>query len=114
MASSLFGDSHSRRQIAPVATTSPSLNHSTTVPPPQQQQTHVQQQQSQPTNTISVNTTNALLARAFAILIRQITDLLIRWPSTLSASSLYQDVLTTSTTTDDQNALDIIQVSKIE
>ena len=110
MASSLFGDSHSRRQIAPVATTSPSLNHSTSVPP-SQQQTHVSQSQAQATNTISVNHTNALLARAFAILIRQITDLLVRWPLALSASSLYHDVLTTSTTTDDRNALDSIQVN---
>jgi E3 ubiquitin-protein ligase EDD1 len=109
MASSLFGDSHSRRQMAPVTTTSPSLNHSTSVP---QQQTHVQQQQSQSTNTISVNTTNALLARAFAILLRQITDLLIRWPSMLSASSLYHDVLTTSSTTDEQNAFETIQVNE--
>ena len=109
MASSLFGDSHSRRQIGPVATTSPSLNHSTSVPP-SQQQTHVPPSQSQTAHTISVNNTNALLARAFAILIRQITDLLIRWPSILSASSLYHDVLTTSTTTDEQNALDTVQV----
>jgi E3 ubiquitin-protein ligase EDD1 len=112
MASSLFGDSHSRRQITPVATTSPSLNHPTSVSQQQQQQqqTHVQQQQqSQPTNIISVNTTNALLARAFGILIRQITDLLIRWPTVLSSSSLYHDVLTTSTTVDEQNALDTIQ-----
>ncbi len=117
---SLFGDSHSRRQIAPVATTSPSLNHATSVQQQQQQQqqqTHVQQQQqqqqSQPTNIISVNTTNALLARAFGIIIRQITDLLIRWPTTLSASSLYHDVMTTSATADEQNALDTIQVNKI-
>jgi hypothetical protein len=114
---SLFGDSHSRRQIAPVATTSPSLNHATSVQQQQQQQqqTHVQQQQqqqSQPTNIISVNTTNALLARAFGIIIRQITDLLIRWPTTLSASSLYHDVMTTSATADEQNALDTIQVNK--
>ncbi|CAF4869971.1 unnamed protein product, partial [Rotaria socialis] len=68
MASSLFGESHSRRQIAPVATTSPSLGHASAIQQ-QQQQAHAQQQ-SQPTNTISVNTTNSLLARAFGILIR--------------------------------------------
>jgi hypothetical protein len=98
---SIFGDSHSRRQIAPVTTTSPSLNHPTSS---QQQQTSTQQ-----TNLISVNTTNSLLARAFAILIRQITDLLVRYPATLSASSLYHDVLTTS---DEQNTVDNIQVNK--
>ncbi|CAF5204584.1 unnamed protein product, partial [Rotaria magnacalcarata] len=112
MASSLFGESHSRRQIAPVATTSPSLGHASAI---QQQQTHAQQQQqqSQPTNTISVNTTNSLLARAFGILIRQITDLLIKWPAMLSASSLYHDIVITSSTIDEQNAVDTIQVSNI-
>ncbi|CAF5043327.1 unnamed protein product, partial [Rotaria socialis] len=57
------------------------------------------QQLSQPAATsMSVNTTNSLLARAFGILIRQITDLLVRLPTTLSASSLYHDVLSTATT----------------
>ncbi|CAF1154841.1 unnamed protein product [Rotaria sordida] len=61
MASSLFGDSHSRRQITAIAATSISLNHSITVQ---------QQQQTQPTNIMSANITNALLARAFGIIIR--------------------------------------------
>ena len=70
-----------------------------------------QPQQTQTTNLISVNTTNSLLARAFGIIIRQITDLLIRWPVVLSASSLYHDILTTSATVEEQNALESIQVS---
>jgi hypothetical protein len=97
---SLFGDSHSRRQVPPVTTAGPTLNH----PTPTQQSSQQQQQ----TNTASVNTTNSLLARAFGIIIRQVTDLLIRWPATLSASSLYHDVLTT---TDEQSPIDTIQVN---
>jgi hypothetical protein len=99
---SLFGDSHSRRQVPPVTTAGPSLNH----PTPTQQSS--QQQQQQQTTTASVNTTNSLLARAFGIIIRQVTDLLIRWPATLSASSLYHDVLTTI---DEQNPIDTLQVN---
>ena len=113
---SLFGETHSRRQIASGATTSPSLGHASTIQQQQQQQAHAQQQQqqqAQSTNTISVNTTNALLARAFGILIRQITDLLIKWPAVLSASSLYHDVVITSSTVDEQNAVDTMQVNNI-
>ena len=124
----LFGDSHSRRQIAPTTTPAASLNHSTSIQQAQQaqqqqQQSHIQQQQQQQQqassssttpNVISVNTTNAWLSRAFGILLRQITDLLIRWPNTLSATSLYHDVLTTATTIDEQNTLDTIQVNQRE
>lgn len=59
-----------------------------------------------------MNTTNALLARAFGILIRQLTDLLVRWPTALSASSLYHNVLTTTTTIDEQTTVENIQVNQ--
>jgi len=85
---SIFGDSHSRRQIPATTTTSQSVNNPTS---------------SQSTNIISINTTNSLLARAFSILIRQITDLLVRWPS------FYHDVLTTTSTIDEQNTIVTIQ-----
>jgi hypothetical protein len=49
---------------------------------------------------ISVNTTNSLLARAFGILIRQITDLLVRWPSSSNDS----------THINEKNTVDTIQV----
>lgn len=114
----LFGDSHSRRQIAPTTTPASSLNHSTSIQQAQQAQQQQQQQQASSSSTtphvISVNTTNAWLSRAFGILLRQITDLLIRWPNTLSATSLYHDVLTTATTIDEQNTLDTIQVNERE
>lgn len=99
--------------MTPVATTSPSLNHAASIQQQQQQQqqNHAQQQ-SQSTNIPSANTSNALLARAFGILIRQVTDLLIRWPTSMSASSLYHDVLTTSSTGNEQNTVDTIQVNK--
>ncbi|CAF4200335.1 unnamed protein product, partial [Adineta steineri] len=92
---SLFADSHSRRQVVPATPLTPNLSHSIS-----------SQQQA---NTISVNTTNSLLARAFAILIRQITDLLIRWPTTLSDSSSPHDMLTMN----EQNSIETIQ-NKIE
>ncbi|CAF0980840.1 unnamed protein product [Rotaria sp. Silwood1] len=100
---SIFGDNPSRRQTTPITTTTSNINQ-----PTSSQQTSQSSQQQQ-TNNISINITNSLLARAFGILIRQITDLLVRWPSTLSASSLYHDVLTTSTTIDEQNTFDNIQ-----
>ncbi|CAF1093479.1 unnamed protein product [Adineta steineri] len=92
---SLFADSHSRRQVVPATPLTPNLSHSIS--------------SQQQTNTISVNTTNSLLARAFAILIRQITDLLIRWPTILSDSSSPHDMLTMN----EQNSIETIQ-NKIE
>jgi E3 ubiquitin-protein ligase EDD1 len=81
---SIFGDSQSRRQIPPITT----ANHPTPSQPAQQQQQ---------INIVSMNTTNSLLGRAFGILIRQITDLLVRCSSTI----------------DEQNTIDTIQ-NKIE
>ncbi|CAF3420518.1 unnamed protein product, partial [Rotaria sp. Silwood2] len=103
---SIFGDNPSRRQTTPLTTTASNINQPTSS---QQTSQSSSQQQQQQANNISVNVTNSLLARAFGILIRQITDLLVRWPSTLSASSLYHDVLTTTTTIDEQNTFDNIQ-----
>ncbi|CAF4055373.1 unnamed protein product, partial [Rotaria sordida] len=97
--SMFVGDNPSRRHITPITTsTTSNINQPTSFQSFQQQ-----------TNNISVNITNSLLARAFGILIRQITDLLVRWPSTLSASSLYHNVLTTTTTINEQNTFDTIQ-----
>ncbi|CAF5007456.1 unnamed protein product, partial [Rotaria socialis] len=99
---SIFGDNNpSRRQMNPMTTSSSSANLTNPAS---------SQQLSQPAATsMSVNTTNSLLARAFGILIRQITDLLVRLPTTLSASSLYHDVLSTATTIDEQNTVNTIQ-----
>jgi E3 ubiquitin-protein ligase EDD1 len=89
--SSIFGDGQPRRHhIAPVATNASSINQSTSSQPVQQQ-----------TTTVSVNTTNSLLARAFGILIRQITDLLVRWPSSSIDSAHINE----------KTAVDTIQVS---
>lgn len=66
----MIGDSQSRRPVPPVTGTSATINQGTST-----ESTPTQ------TNLISSQTSNAFLTRAFAILIRQITDLLIRWSS---------------------------------
>jgi hypothetical protein len=85
---SIFGDSQPRRHHIPtVTTTTPSMNQPTSSQPVQQQQT----------TAISVNTTNSLLARAFSILLRQITDLLVRCPSSSIDSTHINEKTTVET-----------------
>ncbi|CAF0940743.1 unnamed protein product, partial [Didymodactylos carnosus] len=112
---SLFGETHPRRQIQPSNTSTSQQQQAV------QQQSHQhqsQQQQQQNSSVSSTITTNAMLARAFAILVKQITDLLLKWPSfTVTSeafSPLYHDIIPETPTksqpnTDPNDTLDAIQ-----
>ena len=92
------------------------MNHSTSLQQAQQQQqqqAHVQQQtqSTQSGNLFSVNTTNALLARAFGILLRQMTDLLVRWPNNTSALSFANENPLGATTVHESDVFTTLQVN---
>ncbi|CAF0766114.1 unnamed protein product, partial [Didymodactylos carnosus] len=112
---SLFGETHLRRQIQPL--------NASTGQQQQQQQTiqqsshqHQSQQQQQQNNISSTNTTNVMLARAFSILIKQMTDLLLKWTASSATcetfSPLYHDIIPDNSTqlnTDSTDTINMIQ-----